>query len=692
MIDATEHTKEHLIRELVASIYGVIPNSITDDGLDLSEFHRNIDFSSGNETELKRYFNTKISTFMGSVSLSFDVKPKYWPASFNGFLYLKCPTYVSTYDYSSVGVDKLTATWGWSITERIIEVGEENKIQESVNRQNEHIFDRVMTNLSWSNYAGKFHTNFSGALKIDASRLKDLKGIPEMVEVTQPLMSLIIENWCGKTLDLSGFKFNELELYECKFDEIIGLPDNLDKLTIRNAGRYTPILSLDECKFVIKFPQQMDSFLCYNDTQGDGILPLFDFGKMTVAHKLYLKNINAIGSVSLSSNHYIINILGLGNINQGYARKYDKDFDIAVYSTCAYINVENTKTPVFKDFEDATYELILSGITDELLTDDSLPPATSIYVFKDCSSSVINLLSAKSGALKLDSPYPVIIDGLQQDGDAVLDLRGFKDALFVSANGGQYDESVIGRSPKKLQIKYPQWSKTNVAKEDINRKQLIEDCSIDDWFISSKDENQSDTKISDLLGESFNAIERCLKTNTPICLIHNFFDCALSIEAEDVDLEKTRLIVEHTVLDNPAHLMSKKLYDNGQYGIEKFVTILFSSLCVDGNDRAAFEEYIKTKGFSSFLDGYLDKLLVYLELVYQASGKLTVSIEDKLDGAITVDVARSIIDRYEHISNRKWFRTPTFTITDVSKVAEAYHTALLNVSSRVVSSQMIGGF
>ena len=696
MTDTTEHNKDHLIRELTASVYGITPKNIDDDGIDLSDFRKELDFSSGNEDELRRYFTTKVSKFSGFLSLSYDVKPKYWPASFSGTLFLKSPAYVSAYNYQKLGLDKITATWAYTIPKRVAEPNESDKIRESVDRLNRKIFDQLMTNLSWENYDGKFHMNFAGRLKIDASRLKDLKGIPEMINTTRPLLVLTIENWCGKTLDLSEFEFNELELYECKFDEIVGLPSELDKLVIRNASKYTPALSLDDCKFEIKFPQQLDNFLCYNDNPVDDILPVFDFDGMTVTHKLCLKNINANGSVSLLPKNYIINALSLVNINQGYARKYDKELDISVFNSCSFIKIENSKTPTFKNFESSTHELFLCGITDELLVDDSLPPATDTSLFKDCSPNVINQISAKSNALQLNSPYRVFIEGIQQDGDAVLDLCGFKDALVISVNGDQYDRSLIGRDTKKLLIKYPQWSKTEVsieANEDFKNYNNV-DYTITDWFEPKDAKGAINTTIRDFLLNYVYDVDKCLETGTPVCLIHNFFDRLLVIEAEDADLAKTRLIVKEAVLDNPVHLLSKELYDNDTFGIEKFKTVLFSSFCVNHEDRDAFEQRLKNEDYKTFLKKYLDNLLVYINSTYQATGKLPESIEDKIDGAITIDIAHEIIDNYKRISTRDWWWKNFNTITDVSgkKVAEAYHTALFNEASRVVSTQLTGGF
>ena len=695
MTDTTEHNKDYLIRGLTASVYGVIPKNIDDDGIDLSDFCKDLDFSSGNEAELVTYFTTKVSKFSGFVSLSYDVKPKYWPASFVGTLFLKSPEYVPAYNYQVLGLDKITTTWAWTILKREAVPNETDKIRESVDRLNRKIFDQLMSNLSWVNYAGKFHMNFAGALKIDASRLKDLKGIPEMINTTQPLLTLTIENWCGKTLDLSEFEFNELELYECKFDEIVGLPSELDKLVIRNASRYTLALSLDDCKFEIKFPQRLNIFLCYNDNLVDGILPLFDFGGMTVSHKLCLKNINANGSVSFLPANYIISVLSLVNINQGYARKYDKELVISVFNSCDYIKIENSKIPTFKNFVSLTHELFLSGITDELLTDDSLPPATHISLFKDCSINVINLISSKSGVFQLNRPYRVFIEGIQQDGDAVLDLCGFKDALVVSVNGDQYDRSLIGRDSKKLLIKYPQWSKTKVSKEAIEafRECNNIDYTITDWFKPKDDKGAINTTIRDLLLNHVYDVDKCLETGAPVCLIHNFFDRLLVIEAEDADLAKTRLIVKDIILDNPVHLLSKELYDNNTYGIEKFKTVLFSSFCVNHEDRDAFEQRIKNEDYKSFLNKYLVNLLYYINYGYQASGKPPETIEDKIDGAVTIDVARGIIDNYKIISGKDWWGS--FNILPVAidrKVAEAYHTALFNVSSRVVSTQLTGGF
>ena len=106
-----------------------------------------------------------------------------------------------------------------------------------------------------------------------------------------------------------------------------------------------------------------------------------------------------------------------------------------------------------------------------------------------------------------------------------------------------------------------------------------------------------------------------------------------------------------------------------------------------------FEQRIKNEDCLSFLEKYLDNLLFYIDAVYQISGKLPISIEDKLDGAITIDIAREIVDNYKKIVNRDWWGSfDTVTKADGRKVAKAYHTALFNVSSRVVSAQLTGGF
>lgn len=190
-------------------------------------FCKDLDFSSGNEDELRRYFNTKVSKFSGFVSLSYDVKPKYWHTSFAGTLFLKPPAYVPKYDYQKLGLDKITATWAWSIPKREAKPNETDKIYESVEHLNRKIFDQLMTNLSWVNYAGKFHMNFSGALKIDASRLKDLKGIPEMINTTRPLLkNEDYMSFSDKYLDRLLFYINSVYQATGKLPESI--EDKLD--------------------------------------------------------------------------------------------------------------------------------------------------------------------------------------------------------------------------------------------------------------------------------------------------------------------------------------------------------------------------------------------------------------------------------------------------------------------------------
>lgn len=50
MTDTTEHNKDHLIRGLTASVYGVTPKNIDDDGIDLSDFATTLIFQA--ETKL----------------------------------------------------------------------------------------------------------------------------------------------------------------------------------------------------------------------------------------------------------------------------------------------------------------------------------------------------------------------------------------------------------------------------------------------------------------------------------------------------------------------------------------------------------------------------------------------------------------------------------------------------------------
>ena len=103
--------------------------------------------------------------------------------------------------------------------------------------------------------------------------------------------------------------------------------------------------------------------------------------------------------------------------------------------------------------------------------------------------------------------------------------------------------------------------------------------------------------------------------------------------------------------------------------------------------------YFKNEDYESFLENYLDNFLLYIDSVYQATGKLPEPIEDKIDGAITIDIAHEIVDNCKKIVNRDWWGSFNILPVEIDrKVADAYHTALFNVSSRVVSTQLTGGF
>lgn len=691
---------EELVKDMVKSVYCGKLHAINDDGLIIIGESTPIDFKSGDFNAVNRYFTTKISSINADVVLSYDVLPRFWPKKLDGTLYLKCPQFIPDVNYDGLRPDKITTFYGKN-GGGIAEEPDYSDYEEQIAaKRNEQLFDTNMAKLSWANYARKWDTSFSGGLTIDAQNLKDLKGITNFLGDNCELGNLRIENFEGKVMDLTDFKFARLDLVDCRFDSIKGIPEIMFSLTIKNASRYSNHFDNDIKQFGIKFPRILrEDLAIYSEDNKHPEQSLFDFGDMTVLGSLSLKNINAIGKISqvdvfteedVSFKRPSSELVEIINVNRGLDFSYNDKFNVEVSGQLLSIRVENSKTPKCSDLKNNPINVVLKGISGSHLADDSLPYANTSLIFKDCSASVINSFSAKCAIANPKDFYTVYIEGLPQNDDCVLDLSGFKDAGFISVDGYQFDNTQIPNIKKKLLMKYPQFSKSNLNKSSIANFTKMRS-TIYEMFGQKPWKGRSVDKISEYetLALKMRRYTANLKDLKPAVSVENFTDrfVDLTFNIEDIDI--SHFDARDVVWDNPIHILCDLASNTKKFDALSLVTNVFSNLKIPQEYRQQFEDYIdqneKWRNLALFTN-----VLRYVDAAYRFTGTMPADIEDLFDGAITPKLAGIIIESINTELRDDWnWITHQDYATETLKCFKA---ALCNAAKRVLADIAVGGF
>lgn len=690
---------EDFLKEMVKSVYAGRLASIDNVGLVIQGVASPIKFKSGDSNAVNRYFTTKISSIYADVELSYDVLPRFWPKKLSGSLYLKTPQFIPSISYDSIRPDKITTYYKQSVSIEIADEPDYTSYEEQLfAKRREHLFNAVMSKLSWADYAGKWVTSFDGRLSIDAQNLKDLKGITNFLGDNCELGSLQIKNFEGEVMDLTDFKFARLNLVDCRFDSIKGMPEKMFSLTIKNATRYSTPFDNDIKQFDIKFPRILqDNLIIYSEDGKHPEQSLFDFGDMTVLGDLRLKNINAVGKIAQSDVLADIvdsfkmraapKAVEIINVNRDLDFSYNDRLNIEVSGSLLSIRVENSKTPKCTNLKCQPTNLILKGITGSYLADDSLPYASIYMIFKDCSATVINALSAKCAIAKPTDYYTVFIEGLPQNGDSILDLGGFKDAGFISVDGYQFDKAKIANIKKKLLIKYPLFSKSALDKEELVHltKMRTTVYNIDGqkpWQTRSMDEIPE----YETLYLNMKNYHKDLKSLKPVISVANFMDRFVDYSYALDDIRVSKFDTNDTIWANPIHFLYDLVSVFGPDGAIPLHDSVFTNSKIPPEYQDWFEEYIDhNKG--SYL---LVNVLRYVDAIYRFTKTMPNNIEELFDGAITLKMAKTIKNSTDINLLTEWNWVTQQDYAD--ETLNGFKIALRNIANRILASISVGGF
>lgn len=511
---------------------------------------------------------------------------------------------------------------------------------------------------------------------------------------------LRIKNFEGKVMDLTDFKFTSLELVDCRFDSIKGLPEIMFALTIKNASRYSTQFDNDIKEFDIKFPRILrGDFIIYSEDDKHPEQSLFDFGEMTMLGDLSLKNINAVGTINQvdvftdedasfkSSSSKLVEII---NVNQDLDFSYNDELNIEVSGYLLSIRVENSKTPKCVDLKNQPINVVLKRISGSYLADDSLPYASTSMMFKDWSVEVINSFSTKCDVANPKDYYAVFIEGLPQNSDCVLDLSGFKDAAFISVDGYQSDSTHIPNIKKKLLINYPQFSRSTLDKSSIANFAEMR-TTIFDMFGQKPWKDRSVDKISEYETLSLNikGYRRYLKDSTPVISVRNFTDRFVDLTVNIEDVEISHFGVSAIVWDNSIHILCDLAPIAKKTDAVSLMDAVFLNLKIPQEYRQQFEDYVdqneKWRNLALFAN-----VLRYVDAAYRFIGTMPANIEDLFDGAITPKLAEIIIksNGVELRSNFNWITHQDYATESLT----CFKAALCSAAKRVLANISIGGF
>lgn len=422
----------------------------TPNGLNLL-YSTKVTFNSGDREALRKFFTTKINKCGLSVDLCRDVMPDYFPKIMQGTLYLKDPTYETTIDYSRLPSFLCTTYRG--LINRMCDtagLGPDN-INPEINKQK---FEEAFSHYSWSNYPRALPKKVYGSLIVDGKHLTDLNGVPRIIGTDDDPKCLWLKNYDSKILDLSDFKFSSLILEECYFQKLIGLPEVLDILIIKEGRKIENGNLKYKHHFDIKFPKIVRTKFVI-DSQGfmAGRKPTYNIGDMHAYGIVGLRNVYIDGNLILEEEDdgwHFDTTLELTNVNSTKGKPFTGNLTVEVNRELDNLLIENSDIPKFnKPIPNATIA-ICKRLNTPNLPETKLCIAARTMIFDECDESVLRAVCNNNF-----SKSNVRILGIfgKLNTNKTLDLTEFTklDALLI--NGRQQDINLIDN--KTLSIKLP---------------------------------------------------------------------------------------------------------------------------------------------------------------------------------------------------------------------------------------------
>lgn len=670
----------------------------TPNGLNLL-YSTKVTFNSGDREALRKFFTTKINKCGLSVDLCRDVMPDYFPKIMQGTLYLKDPTYETTIDYSRLPSFLCTTYRG--LINRMCDtagLGPDN-INPEINKQK---FEEAFSHYSWSNYPRALPKKVYGSLIVDGKHLTDLNGVPRIIGTDDDPKCLWLKNYDSKILDLSDFKFGSLILEECYFQKLIGLPEVLDILIIKEGRKIENGNLKYKHHFDIKFPKIVRTKFVI-DSQGfmAGRKPTYNIGDMHAYGIVGLRNVYIDGNLILEEEDdgcvHFNTTLELTNVNSTKGKPFTGNLTVEVNRELEHLLIENSDMPEFnKPISYATIA-IYKRLNSPNLPKTKLCISASTMIFDDCDENVLRAVCNNN----FSKSYVRILGIFGKlNTNKTLDLTEFTklDALLI--NGRQWDIKLIDNKP--LSIKLPYISPMGNA--DYRHKPSCSDLFFPDLTdISLTGVHIINSWVSDYVAPFIEANiiygEGTHESPQDMVVFSNLLPYTLECNWDAI--KDVRYDFEKVKIHNPF-----EFFDKIGGAVPNFeVKLLFESFSLSEKYKPSFESKLLDKN-GSLSETYLDYFFGftnYLDIMHSL-GKPIADVAPLVDGIITYEVVQkgipelSEIDSDDNFGERfvtrysAKFNQISCKYADIDYLKQVLVPVLNEKASELLTQMTVGGF
>lgn len=670
----------------------------TPNGLNLL-FSTKVTFNSGDREALRKFFTTKINKCSLSVDLCRDVMPDYFPKIMQGTLYLKDPTYETTIDYSRLPSFLCTTYRG--LINRMYDtagLGSDN-INPEINKQK---FEEAFSHYSWSNYPRALPKKVYGSLIVDGKHLTDLNGVPRIIGTDDDPKCLWLKNYDSKIIDLSDFKFGSLILEECYFQKLIGLPEVLDILIIKEGRKIENGNLKYKHHFDIKFPKIVRTKFVI-DSQGfmAGRKPTYNIGDMHAYGIVGLRNAYIDGNLILEEEDdgcvHFDTTLELTNVNSTKGKLFTGNLTVEVNRELEHLLIENSDIPEFnKPISHATIA-IYKRLNAPNLPKTKLCISASTMIFDDCDENVLRAVCNNN----FSKSYVRILGIFGKlNANKTLDLTEFTklDALLI--NGRQWDIKLIDDKPLSIKLPYI----NPMGNADYRHKPSCSDLFFPDLTdISLTGVHIINSWVSDYVAPFTEANiiygEGTHESSQDMVVFSNLLPYTLECNWDAI--KDVRYDFEKVKIHNPF-----EFFDKIGGTVPNFeVKLLFKNFSLSGKYKPSFETKLLDKN-CSLGDTYLSYFFCftnYLDIMHSL-GKPIADVAPLVDGIITYDVVQRTISELSEIDGddnfgerfvsrySANFNQISYKYADINYLKQVLVPVLNEKASELLTQMAVGGF
>lgn len=445
-LQATEDYENDSVIDTGASLQ----NIYTPDGINLN-FRTKVSFKSGDTKALSKYFTTKINKCNLDVELCRDVVPDNFPRFMNGNLYLKDPSYVSANDYSELP-PFLCSTYRGSI-DRFYNIT--GYLAENITPEiNERKFKETYEHYSWASYPRKLPNQIYGSLIVDCGHLTDLDGLPRIIGTEEHPKCLWLKDYDSKIIDLRDFKFGSLILENCCFQKLLGLPEVIDTLVIKEGRKFENGNLKYRHHFDIVFPKIVrERFVIHSQGFTAGRQPTYNIGDMHVYGPVSLRNAFIDGNLYLedpqNENSRQRKFLELVNINSIKGKSFSGNLTVGLKKNLEHLWIENADIPEFHTPISNARSVVCKNLKRINLPEINPRLAGRTMIFDECDDSVLQAVCNNA-----QSKFGVKFLGILSKFKAgeVIDLTEFKNLSALLIDGRQRDINSIDTKPLTFKL------------------------------------------------------------------------------------------------------------------------------------------------------------------------------------------------------------------------------------------------